>query len=142
MVNLLPGQPFRAPFKWCAAHNLIFFFHSVSFRSRAFERRLPSESHCQRARFEGTKKPIGVLHLDRRPVARPSRVVAAREASPDAPHRSTFFMKFFEVFSNSDLTRCIAVDFEILRGQKNGLGRGEMAASGGQNGGNGAASDH
>jgi len=82
VVNLFPGRPFRAPLWWCAAHKLIFFFHSSSYRSDAFERRLPSESHCQRARFEGTKKPIGglltsidILSLDRHALWRPAKLV-------------------------------------------------------------------
>jgi len=44
-------------------------------------RRLPSESHCQRARFEGTKKPIGgllasidILSLDRHALWRPAKL--------------------------------------------------------------------
>jgi hypothetical protein len=49
---------------------------------RVCTRRLPSESHCQRACFEGTKKPIGgllasidILSLDRHAEWRPAKLV-------------------------------------------------------------------
>jgi len=111
VVNLLPGQPFRAPLKWCAAHNLIFFFHSNNFRQTLFSAACRPSHTVKEPRFEGTKKPIGSLNRDRLAVARPSRVVAAREASSIPPNRSTFFVMFFEIFSNFAVTRWIVAFF-------------------------------
>ena len=99
VVNLLPGQPFRAPCQMVrsAQINLFLSPNGLVGPTRFFAPPAAG-SHCQRACFKGTKKPIGVFNLDRRPVARPPCFVAAREASLAPPHRSTFFVKFFHFF--------------------------------------------
>ena len=67
--------------------------------TRVETRGIAAGSHCQRACFKGTKKPIGgIAHRDRHPVSRPPCVVAAREASC-SPRGVKNFCEVFSLFS-------------------------------------------
>lgn len=96
-----------------AAHNLIFFLFSAKSiclgpptSTCADFGTITAEPYCQRACFEGTKKPIGWFyrsnHRDRRSVSRPPSVVATGGTYSDPETRvNSFCDVFWKIFATA-----------------------------------------